>query len=141
MPEQPPTLRDMINAEHERGTTYRELGSRAVDEETGKRASASIFYDIANGKLDRMPQDFRLRAIAAALKLPYERVRQAAIAQWVPASGAGDVARTEDERDRLRAEALRLRAIGDRARADADEALARIDRETDGDGAARPKTA
>jgi hypothetical protein len=135
MPEQPPTLRDMINAEHERGTTYRELGSRAVDPETHKKASGSTFYDIATGRLDRMPQDYRLRAIAAALKVPYERVRQAAIAQWVP---AGD---PNEERRHQLAEAERLREIADEARARADEALASIEREAAGGNTARPKSA
>jgi hypothetical protein len=135
MPEQSPTLRDMINAELERGATYRELGSRAVDPVTDKRASASIFFDIANGKLDRMPRDYHLRAIAVGLRVPYEQVRQGAIAQWVPGNG-GATNLTDDEREQLRAEALRLQAIAEEARARADEALARVDRETGNGGTA-----
>lgn len=134
MPEQSPTLRDMINAEHDRGTPWRELGSRAVDPVTGQKASASIFRDIAVGDLDRMPRDYHLRAIATALGLPYERVRQAAIDQWVPAGDA------EEERRYLLAEAERLRAIAEQAQARASEALARIERET-GDSSAHPKPA
>ncbi len=85
MPEQPPTLRDMINDALAKGITYRQLEARAVDPETQRRASRSIFNDIATSKLDRMPHVDHLRAIAVALGVPYERVRQAAIRQWLPA--------------------------------------------------------
>lgn len=84
MPEQAPTLRELIQEVLNSGVTYRQLEDRAVDDETGKRASRSIFFDIANGKLDRMPYEHHLRAIAAGLRAPYESVRRAAIAQWLP---------------------------------------------------------
>ena len=84
MPEQAPTLRELIQEVLNSGVTYRQLEDRAVDEATGKRASRSIFFDIANGKLDRMPYEHHLRAIAAGLRAPYESVRRAAIAQWLP---------------------------------------------------------
>lgn len=84
MPEQTPTLRELIQEVLNSGVTYRQLEERAVDEETGKRASRSIFFDIATGKLDRMPYEHHLRAIAAGLHAPYESVRRAAIAQWLP---------------------------------------------------------
>lgn len=87
MPEQTPTLREMIQGALNSGATYRQLAKDAVDEETGKRASYSMFFDIANGKLDRMPPAAHLRAIAAGLRAPYESVRLAAIAQWLPAEG------------------------------------------------------
>lgn len=117
MPEQAPTLRDMINDALSGGTTYRELEARAVDPESNKRASRSIFNDIATGKLDRMPHVDHLRAIAAGLGVPYERVRQAAIRQWVP----GD-----DERTQLIAEVNRVRAM-------ADEVLAQLEGSGDDD--------
>lgn len=104
MPEQRPTLRDMIQGVLDSGVTYRELETRAVDEETGKRASRSIFFDIATGKLDRIPYDYHLRAIAAGLRAPYESVRQAAITQWLPADDA------EAERLELIREILALKA-------------------------------
>lgn len=134
MPEQSPTLRDMINAEHDRGTSWRELSSRAVDPVTKQTASPSIVRDIALGELDRMPRDYHLRAIAVALHVPYEKVRQAAIDQWVP---AGD---PEDERQFLLAEAERLKAIAEQAQARADEALARLGEQT-GDSSAHPQSA
>jgi len=88
MPEQPTTLlRDMIQEALDNGVSYRDLESRAVDPETGETASRAVFHDTVSGKLKRMPFDYHLRAVAAALGVPYERVRQAAIAQWLPAEG------------------------------------------------------
>jgi len=110
MPEQAPTLRDMIHDALSSGVTYRELEARAVDPESNKRASRSIFNDIATGKLDRMPHVDHLRAIAAGLRVPYERVRQAAIRQWVPPEDGAVDEMPADSRAELIAEYERLRA-------------------------------
>lgn len=115
MPEQPPTLRDMINHAVDEGTTYRELEARALDPESGKRASRAIFNDIANGKVDRIPYDYHLRAIAAALRLPYERIREAAINEWLPGADAVDSSAETADRDELIEELRRLRDRTDRA--------------------------
>lgn len=88
MPEQSAPLRDMIQKERARGTTYRQLAERAVDPTTGTHASYSLINNIVLGKADRMPQPEHLRAIAAGLDIPYEEVRQAAFAQWYPADDA-----------------------------------------------------
>lgn len=85
MHEQSPTLlRDMIQEALDNGTTYRELESRAIDPVSGKTASRSVFFDTVSGKLDRMPYEHHLRAIATALRQSYDSVRRAAIAQWLP---------------------------------------------------------
>ena len=84
MQEQSPTLlSDMIQEALDNGVTYRELEARAVDPQTGKTASRSVFFDTVSGKLDRMPYDYHLRAVATALQKPYDVVRRAAIAQWL----------------------------------------------------------
>jgi hypothetical protein len=88
MPEQAPTLRDMIRNTLSSGITYRELEERAVDPGSGATISRGTFNKIALGKLDRMPVESHLRAIAAGLRAPYESVRQGAIAQWLPAEDA-----------------------------------------------------
>lgn len=134
MPEQPTTLlRDMIQEALDNGVSYRDLESRAVDPETGQTASRAVFHDTVSGKLDRMPRDYHLRAVAAALSVPYERVRQAAIAQWLPEEGARR--RANEEREQTREELLRLRN-------EVTAALSRID-EIEGRRPApkRPKTA
>lgn len=126
MPEQLPTLRDMIQNVLDSGVTYRELEARAIDEATGKRASRSIFFDIATGKLDRIPYDYHLRAIAAGLRAPYESVRQAAISQWLPAGSEETPEEAEAERQKMIQDLLALRA-------QTEEALRKLD-EMDGRG-------
>lgn len=83
MPEQPPTLRDMIR-DAVANSSFERLAERAVDPETGKIASRPYLNDLANGKVKRIPEPPHLRAIAAGLGVSYERVRRAAIAQWLP---------------------------------------------------------
>jgi hypothetical protein len=126
MPEQSTTLRDMINAELENGSSLRKLAERAIDPITGKRASASLFFDIVNSKLDRAPRDYHVRAIAVALRAPYEQVRQLAIAQWLPAADEED---PERERQEQLAELKRLRD-------QADAAIAKLE-QNDGPGGRR----
>ncbi len=111
MPEQPPTLRDMVQAALDAGQTYKQLEKRAIDPQTGQKASLALLNDIARGKLSRMPYDYHLRAIAAALQSPYDVVRRAAIAQWLPIEGEID---PEASRDELIDEARRLRTLADR---------------------------
>lgn len=136
MPEQPPTLSDMIKKEHERGVRYDELAERTADPTGKPRISKSQLNKIANGEKTPLPNETQLRGIAAALQLPYDLVRRAAINQWLPAddSAVGVPDLPEDEREQLKAEAIRLRAI-------ADEALARIDRQTGGGGSTRRQSA
>lgn len=121
MPSSQPTLRDMIQEALDNGATYRELEARAIDPVTGNTASRSVFFDTVNSKLDRMPYEHHLRAIAAGLRVPYERVRQAAIRQWVPPEdGTATSIDDEDDRARLIEEIKRLQGI-------ADDVLARVE--------------
>jgi hypothetical protein len=108
MPEQAPTLRDMIEKAIANGRTLRELEARAIDEQ-GNTIGKDTIRKIRHGLVDRMPLERNLRAIAAALEVPYERVRQAAIAEWVPPdapSTAADI--PDDRRAQLIADAQRL---------------------------------
>lgn len=115
MPEQPPTLRDMIQEALDSGVTYRELEARAIDPATGRTASRSVFFDTIGGKLDRMPYEYHLRGVAAALRVPYESVRQAAITQWLPADAETSGADSDAERLKMIEEVRRIRADFDRA--------------------------
>lgn len=91
MPEQAPTLRDMIKEAIDGGLTYEQLSKRAVDKETNHGVSPALLNKIAHRRVDRMPYTYHLRAIAAGLGVPYERVRQAAILEWLPPeAGATD---------------------------------------------------
>lgn len=106
-----PTLRDMIQEAARRGQTYEQLEKNAVDPQTGKRVSRAMINNIANNKVDRMPYEYHLRAIAAALGKPYTTVGRAAIAQWMPALVAeeadADLALLSEARE-LTAQAARL---------------------------------
>ena len=124
MPSSPPTLRDMIQAALQRGQTYEQLAAAAVDERTGKRMSRAQINNIGIGRVDRMPYDYHLRALAVALRKPDGDVFVAAIRQWLRAEatisrwlGAEDADAAEAKReetlmdrlDRLDAEARQLR--------------------------------
>jgi len=77
----------MINRVLASGVTYRQLAERAIDPDSGATVSRGTLNKIARGEPMRMPNDGMLRAIAAALRAPYESVRQAAITQWFPDDG------------------------------------------------------
>lgn len=104
MPGSTPTLRDMIQeAAKPRGPmTYEQLAKRAQD--SGENISGAYLNKIALNKVSRPPTAAHVRAIAAALGQPYERVRQAAIRQWWPADAA------EPNPDALIQEARRIAA-------------------------------
>jgi cell division septum initiation protein DivIVA len=82
----------MVKDALDRGQTYTQLAERAIDPLTAQRASLALLNDIGRGKVGRMPYDYHLRAIAAALGKPYEVVRQAAIAQWLPEQASDQAA-------------------------------------------------
>lgn len=84
MPEQPTTLRDMIQMALSSGDNLRSLAARAIDPETGTTMGKDTINKIRHGTAPRMPDDGKLRAIAAALRAPYDSVRQAAVAEWFP---------------------------------------------------------
>jgi hypothetical protein len=87
MPEQPHTLRDMIQQALSSGDNLRTLAARAIDPDTGETIGKDTINKIRHGTAPRMPEDGKLRAIAAALRAPYESVRQAALIQWFPDAG------------------------------------------------------
>jgi hypothetical protein len=119
MPDEQPTLHEMIQAALDAGATYVELEERGGrNPTTGKaRISDSQLHRLAKETATRVPTEEQLRGIANAVQLPYEKVRQAAIAQWLPAesedhSGAASSAVYEDARE-LEAETALL--LGDAA--------------------------
>jgi hypothetical protein len=109
MPEQPPTVRDMVREALDRGQTLDQLSERATDPETGETASRSHFFDLSKDNVKRMPPVSRLRAVAAGLGKPYEVIRRAAIAQWLPAVEGAATDRSEMIR-----EARELRQLAER---------------------------
>lgn len=122
MPEQFTTLRDMIQEARDRGASLRDLQARAIDPQTRKTVGKDFIRDLGRGEVSRLPTPEQLRGVAAALGLPYERIREAAIAQWLPPSD-------EDENERLRLEQL---AELKRMRDEADAAIFRLEGRSDG---------
>lgn len=84
MPEQTPTLRELIQEALDNGVTLRELADRAIDPRTAETLGKDTINKIVLGRINRVPLEGHLRAIANALRVPYERVRRAAIAEWLP---------------------------------------------------------
>jgi len=123
-----PTLRDMVKDALDRGQTLDQLAERAVDPVTGETASRGHFFDLSKDNVNRMPTAGRLRAVAVALGKPYEAVRAAAIAQWLPA----DESSAEAERAEIVQTARRLQEV-------ADELLGRV--ESQGGAGSKPETA
>lgn len=110
MPEQSATLRDMIQKALDGGETYRSLANRAVDPLTKKTASYGLISNIMLKETRSAPDPSHLRAIAVALRVPYESVRQAAIAQWLPVLEDEEA---EREKQQLLAELRELKAKTD----------------------------
>lgn len=138
MPDAATTLRDMIQNALDSGETYRSLASRAVDPVTSKTASYGLINNIVLGNTRSAPEPHHLRAIAAALRVPYERVRQAAIAQWLPADEDEDADLSDAQ---FAEEAKRKRDILTNAYQDA---MRRFDEALEGrssGGEERPKSA
>lgn len=120
MPEQQPTLRDMIQAAQANGISVRDLEARARAE--GHEIGKDLFSTISRGAQARMPTPSKLRGLAAGLGVPYERVRQAAIAEWLPEDD--DRPLTAEERE---AAIRKLRAM----QREVQEAIDRITDSTD----------
>lgn len=116
MPASTPTLSDMVKEALDRGQTLDQLAKRAIDPETGKRASRGLIYDLQHDRVNRSPTIEHLRALAAAIGKPPEVVRQAAIARWLPPeAGAADdesllreMQRLADAGERIRQQAALL---------------------------------
>lgn len=83
-------LSAMVQSALDAGTTYRQLERSAIDPVTGKHASKDLFHGLVAGRVDRVPYDYHLRAIAAALGKPYDVVRDAAVAQFLSAQDEPD---------------------------------------------------
>ena len=117
MPEQPPTLRDMVKTALARGNSLRDLEKRA-DDGHGNVMRKDTIGKIANGLQDRSPTESALRGLAAALGVPYERVRQAAVRQWYPpeTTDADDI--PEETKVELRARVQELLAVAGQLEAD-----------------------
>lgn len=94
MTQEPETLTDLVSDRVGPGRelTYRAFESRAVDPETGHTPSRDSLWKISHGRTFKISPQL-IRAVAAGLRLPVERVQLAAAYQFTgytaTRSGAG----------------------------------------------------
>ena len=84
-PEQPPAplsdcIRDYVA---DRGVCIRTLALRSVSGSTGQSLTAQWITDVLSGRVSRMPDLWRLEALAAGLEMDPDSVKALAISQWI----------------------------------------------------------
>jgi len=82
---QPPTplsdcIRDYVA---DKGMSIRTLALRSVSESTGQGLTAQWITDVLSGRVSRMPDLWRLEALAAGLEMDPDSVKALAISQWI----------------------------------------------------------
>ncbi|GAA0386671.1 hypothetical protein GCM10009530_42100 [Microbispora corallina] len=81
----PPTpLNDCIR-EHleDQGISIRTLALRSMSQSTGQRLTAQWITDVLSGRVPRMPDMWRLEALAAGLGMDADSLKGLAITQWI----------------------------------------------------------
>ena len=84
-PDQPPTpLSDCIR-DHiaDKGISIRTLALRSVSKTTGQSLTAQWITDVLSGRVSRMPDLWRLEALATGLDREPDSVKALAITQWM----------------------------------------------------------
>jgi hypothetical protein len=67
----------------ERGESERALARRAVDPETGLALNHGWINQLAQGQVNRAPELWRIRALAAGMRAPAQFLASLAAAQWL----------------------------------------------------------
>ena len=76
-------LSQLVRDANDTGTSYQQLADRAIDPETGEQLSKPYMQKLATNAVTTTPNAARLRAIAAALRLPLTVVQRAAAVQYL----------------------------------------------------------
>ncbi|TQS27191.1 hypothetical protein [Microbispora sp. KK1-11] len=84
-PDQPPTplsdcIRDYVA---DKGMSIRTLALRSVSGSSGQSLTAQWITDVLSGRVSRMPDLWRLEALAAGLEMDPDSVKALAISQWI----------------------------------------------------------
>lgn len=82
-PPTPGALSQLIQEALYKGDSYQRLADRAIDPESGETASKPYLQRIVKNPPANPPTPKVLGAIAAALGLPVQRVKDAAARQWL----------------------------------------------------------
>lgn len=76
-------LSQLVQNEIDAGTSFRRLGERAVDPDTGEKISWQYFQKLVKNPPASPPDPVQMRALSAALNKPYRRIQEAAARQWL----------------------------------------------------------
>ncbi|MFE5368100.1 hypothetical protein [Streptomyces mirabilis] len=76
-------LSQLVQDATDAGTSFRRLGERAVDPDTGEKISWQYFQKLVKNPPASPPNPIQMRALAAALGKPYRRIQEAAAKQWL----------------------------------------------------------
>lgn len=82
-PSPPGALSQLIQEALDQGDSYGRLADRAVDPETGETVSKPYLQRVVKNPPANPPTPPMMRAIAAALRVPFRRVQEAAARQWL----------------------------------------------------------
>lgn len=91
-------LSQLVQDALDSGTSLRRLGDRAIDPETGEKISWQYFQKLVKNPPASPPDPVQMRALAAALGVPYRRVQVAAAKQWLQYEAREIAGYDEDER-------------------------------------------
>ncbi|QIJ61464.1 hypothetical protein [Streptomyces sp. JB150] len=76
-------LSQLIQEALDKGSSYGKLAERAIDPETGETVSKPYLQRVVKNPPANPPTPPMMRAIAAALGLPFRRVQEATAEQWL----------------------------------------------------------
>lgn len=82
-PTPPGALSQLIQEALDTGESYGKLADRAVDPETGETVSKPYLQRVVKNPPANPPTVPMMRAIAAALRKPFHRVKEATAKQWL----------------------------------------------------------
>lgn len=76
-------LSQLVQEGIDSGLSFRRLGERAIDPDTGEKISWQYFQKLVKTPPASPPSPIQMRALAAALGKPYRRIQEAAAKQWL----------------------------------------------------------
>jgi hypothetical protein len=89
-------LSRFLREHNESGVSYRRLAVTAIDPVTNAKLGFQWISKLAAGQIPRAPEPWQLRALAAALQVPEEAVKELAARQWLEYE-VGEVRLSADE--------------------------------------------
>lgn len=91
-------LSQLVQDALDSGMSLRRLGERAIDPDTGEKISWQYFQKLVKNPPASPPNVVQMRALAAALGVPYRRIQVTAAKQWLQYEARELAGYDEDER-------------------------------------------